>query len=309
MPHPRERVQPARRACALASFFVTLFVTLSARRAAALDRQGSAHGGTVQGQGDDGRAVTGSVFLGIAPYNPTYAARPDNTGLALFRAGAHVDVDLYGRKLSIPIDFNFFTDRLASGAAVLRPTEFDLIIGLSSTWGAGPGGQVEFGARIERDGPADAGTYSQTYADARARYSFSLRAARPDVAARLGDGDVSVAATLGWFLLNPTYAARPDNSGLALFRYALRAQFDTWHRRVGVFVDGTVFSDREERVWVAPTELDLTVGLAGRIGDFELQVAFEHDSPLDRAGLVQQFLYTNVTWSFDAAGLLAARPR
>ena len=44
-------------------------------------------------------------------YNPTYAARPDNTGLALMRYAGHRDVDLIGSRLSIPIDINTFTDR------------------------------------------------------------------------------------------------------------------------------------------------------------------------------------------------------
>ena len=58
-------------------------------------------------------------------YNPTYAARPDNTGLALFRYAAHFDFDLIGRRLSIPLDLNMFTDRLAvsPGAGAGFPQE------------------------------------------------------------------------------------------------------------------------------------------------------------------------------------------
>ena len=73
-------------------------------------------------------------------YNPSYAARPDNTGLALFRYAAHFDFDLIGRRLSIPLDLNMFTDRLAIGFARKPvPSELDVITGVTSTWRAGPG--------------------------------------------------------------------------------------------------------------------------------------------------------------------------
>lgn len=67
-----------------------------APRAAALDKQGSAHGGSVEGR-DSGFDLSGSVLVGTAFYNPSYAARPDNTGLAFMRYGAHADIDLIGR--------------------------------------------------------------------------------------------------------------------------------------------------------------------------------------------------------------------
>src|ERR1700753_2150967 len=80
------------------------------RTAAALDKQGSAHGGAVGGD-ENGFHVSGALPLGVSLINPSYAARPDNTGLALFRYALHADTDLVGRKLSIPLDLNVFTDR------------------------------------------------------------------------------------------------------------------------------------------------------------------------------------------------------
>jgi hypothetical protein len=87
--------------------FALLFVHA---RASALDKQGSAHGGSVEGA-DSGVRIAASLMLGAALYNPAYAARPDNTGLALMRYAGHRDVDLIGSRLSIPIDINTFTDR------------------------------------------------------------------------------------------------------------------------------------------------------------------------------------------------------
>ena len=96
---------------------------LAARPARALDKQGSAHGGEIEGA-TSGFAVSGNAGLGVSVYNPTYAARPDNSGLALFRYLAHFDFDLIGRRLSIPLDLNMSrTDRRsASGESWCRPS-------------------------------------------------------------------------------------------------------------------------------------------------------------------------------------------
>lgn len=262
--------------------------------ASALDRQGSAHGGAV-GQDHGGFGFSGTLSLGVAPYNPTYAARPDNTGIALMRYAAHADIDLLGQKLSIPLDLNFFSDRTRAGGLVFAPTELDVIAGLTSTWRV-PGGAVELGARVEHDMAIEGSDYSQTYADVRAKYLFSLASVRPGAATRLRGGDLTVAATLGWFAWNPTYAARPDNTGLALLRYAVRAELSAFDH-VAVAVDGTFFTDREDG-YVVPTELDLTVDLVGRAGDWELHCAYERDMPLDRGGLVQHFVYLLASWRF-----------
>ncbi len=92
---------------------------LFATTALALDKQGSAHGGQLVSTSRDFN-VSGALMLGFAPYNPSYAARPDNTGLTLLRYGAHVDVDLLGPLLSIPLDVNFFSDRERPGRGAER---------------------------------------------------------------------------------------------------------------------------------------------------------------------------------------------
>ena len=67
--------------------------------------------------------MSGSLLGGVAFFNPTYAARPDNTGKALLRLAPHLDVDLIGSRLSIPIDLNVFTDREQPGLKKLVPSE------------------------------------------------------------------------------------------------------------------------------------------------------------------------------------------
>src|SRR6185503_21205834 len=126
-------------------------VLLAATPARALDKQGSAHGGEIEGA-TSGFAFGGSASLGVSAYNPSYAARPDNTGLALFRYAAHFDFDLIGRRLSIPLDLNMFSDRKAVGVGrKLVPSELDVITGVTTTWRLGPGA-LEGGARVEIDG-------------------------------------------------------------------------------------------------------------------------------------------------------------
>ncbi len=275
-------------------------VMLVATPARALDKQGSAHGGEVGGS-TAGFGVSGSAGVGVSVYNPTYAARPDNTGLALMRYMAHLDIDLIGQRLSIPVDVNMFTSRDRDGALVLVPTEFDLIEGLTSTWQAGPGA-IEFGARVEIDAPVDRGSYSQRYVDFRTRYLFSLAEITPGIGETLGGGDISGWATLGVFAINPTYAARPDNSGNALMRYALHVETSFLREHVAIGLDGTTFTDRDTNV-VRPSELDFTPELIGRFEPFEFHLAYERDMTIDGLGkdpgYVQSFVYLLALWSFD----------
>ena len=264
----------------------------------ALDKQGSAHGGQVGGDAKEFN-VSGAAMLGASLYNPTYAARPDNTGLALFRYALHVDIDLLGRMLSIPIDVNVLTDRQRKKALLFAPSELDLIGGLTSTNGVGKGVDLELGARVEHDRPVDRGDFTQTYVDARARLLFSGAALSPDLGQSLRDGDLSGYATLGWFVVNPTYGARPNNSGLALFRYAAHSELSLWHRHLALGVDATFFTDKKASNPVRPSELDLTGELIGRAEPFEVHVAYERDMPLDEHGLVQSLLYVVVAYGFD----------
>jgi hypothetical protein len=247
-------------------------------------------------------------MLGASLYNPTYAARPDNTGLALFRYALHLDVDLLGRNLSIPIDVNAFTDRQRRGAAIFAPSELDFIVGLTTTQRLVTGLDAELGARVETDRSVDRGRYSQTYVDARARLLYSAAAVAPAVGSSLAGGDVSGYLTLGWFAVNPSYAARPDNTGRALLRYAAHTELSVWQRHLALGADGTFFTDRQESSAFRPTELDLTAELIGRYEPFELHVAYERDMPLDRGGLVQSLLYVLAAYSFDFRDQIHPRP-
>jgi hypothetical protein len=279
---------------------VATLLALVPHRARALDKQGSAHGGEAKGGDDAGFNVAGSLLFGVSLYNPSYAARPNNTGITLFRYAAHVDVDLIGRKLSIPIDLNMFTDRTVHNGRRRPgvPSEGDVIAGVTSTWDAGPGA-LELGTRVEHDRPLDESSFTQTYVDARARYLYSLKDSLPGVGRARVDGDMSGWLTLGLFAVNPTYAARPDNSGLALLRYGAHYELSVWHDHVSFGLDATLFTDRRESNPLRPSELDFTPEVIGRIAPFEVHLAYERDMPIDRGGLVQQFVYAVLGYGFD----------
>jgi hypothetical protein len=176
----------------------------------------------------------------------------------------------------------------------------DLIGGVTSTWRAGPGA-LELGTRAEHDRPVDRGGLTQSYVDARARYIFSAAALSPAVPSALAGGDITGWLTLGGFVFNPTYAARPDNTGRALFRYVAHAEVSVWQKHVAVAVDTTFFSDRRAANPIAPSEIDLTPEIILRASRFEAHVAYERDMPLDQGGLVQQLVYVLVAVSFGGS--------
>ena len=272
---------------------VAVAALLGPGSAHALDKQGSANRGEVGGA-DSGFGVAGSVLFGAAIYNPTYAARPDNTGHALLRLAGHLDVDLIGARLSIPIDVNFFSDRDRSGLGKILPSEFDIIAGLTSTWPVARGA-LEFGVRAEGDFPVDQGTKTQSYIDARTRYSFALGEYFASLRDGLAGGDITGAATLGWFIINPTYAARPDNTGRALFRYGFHAGISYTPRFFFGF-DATFFTDRYENP-VVPSELDITFEIGSTLVDaLAVHLAYERDMPIDRGGFSQHFVLLFLTW-------------
>jgi len=281
----------------VAALVLFVFVTAKGGTARALDKQGSAHGGAAAGVEESGVGVSGALMLGVSLKNDSYAARPDNTGLALMRYAAHADVDVIGRKLSFPLDVNMFSDKQQDGLAKLRPSELDVIAGVTTTWDAGPGA-VELGARVEHDRPVDQEGKSQTYGDVRGRYLFSLAQLSPGFADRFPHTNVTGWATLGWFAYNKTYYARPDNTGLALFRYALHSELALLDGHLAFALDATFFTDKQAENVVRPSELDLTPEIITRFDRFEVHLAYEHDRPLDTDTLVQSFVYLLAAWGF-----------
>jgi hypothetical protein len=274
---------------------VIAFVAFLSSTAQGLEKQGQAHAGQAgEATGDEFNA-SGAVTLGTSIYNPSYAARPDNTGLALFRYAGHADFDLIGQKLSLPLDINMFTDSQRQGLQVFLPTELDFIVGVTSTWPLGPGA-IEVGSRYEHDMPVDQGGFTQSYIDVRARYIYSLASQWQALANK--KTDVLGWATLGVFAWNPTYAARPDNTGLALFRYGLHTELSLFDDLLSFGIDAVMFTNRQSNPF-RPSELDLTPEIILHKAPFELHIAYERDMPLFDGDFTQSYVYALAVWSWD----------
>ncbi len=69
--------------------------------------------------------------------NPTFAARPDNTGLVGLRHMLHLETDLYKQYLQSYTDQNFFSDRRGGWIAL---SEWDATFAFTGSLGTGTGG-------------------------------------------------------------------------------------------------------------------------------------------------------------------------
>ena len=235
----------------------------------------------------------GGYFLTAAfVSNPTFAARPDNTGLVGLRHMLHLETDLYKQYLTFYTDQNFFSDRTKGW---IELSEWDGTFALT--------GLVDrFGWRIqyERDAPLDKSGTKQVYADGLATARFQAAQDSSWWRAAFPNQNLTAYAGAGWLFHNSDYFARPDNTGRALFRYVAHADLDLYKNRVVLYGDMNFFTDREAGNKLNPTELDWIIGLALRFReDMELSVYREQDLSLDKPGLVQEYVAVQLRYSFD----------
>ncbi len=235
----------------------------------------------------------GGYFLtGAFVSNPTFASRPDNTGLVGLRHMVHVETDLYKQYLTFYTDQNFFSDRTRGWITL---TEWDMtyaLTGLIDRWG--------WRIQYERDAPLDRSGIKQIYADAMATGRFQAADDMSWWRTHFPNQNLNAYAGLGWLFHNSQYFARPDNTGRALFRYVAHFDADLYKNTVVFFGDFNLFTDRELNNKLKPTELDWIVGLAFRFkDDYEVSVYREQDRPLDRPGLVQEYWAAQLRVAFD----------
>jgi hypothetical protein len=268
---------------------------------------------------DESVNVSGNALVGYSFYNPSYGARPDNSGFALARYATHLDIDVPTNQnnwnLSFPIDANMFTDRLSSGLNILRPSELDLFGGITETHSFTKGSKFEIGIHAEEDRPLSSATsyetsacqpkcgFSQFDSDIRARYTYSLGGIFPKLKEDLSDGDIKGSFAVGYDWFNPSNPSRPDNSGRELFAYDMQTTFLVWHNRLGIKVQTTLLTDKWASNILSPTELDFTYGFVVKTNKFTTTVAYERDMPLDNNSLTQDFAYLTFTYDFDLHGI------
>ncbi len=223
--------------------------------------------------------------------NPTFAARPNNTGLVGTRHMVHLETDLYQQYLGFYTDLNFFSDR-ENGWIEL--SEFDSTFAFTGTVN-------QFGWRLqyERDAPLDSSGLVQSYADTLATYTAPSANQSRWWRTHFPKQNFTMYAGVGWLFHNESYFARPDNTGRALFRYVAHADLDLYKNRVVLYADVNVFTDRSADNPVGPSELDWILGLALRWQNVELSLSHERDLPLDRSGLVQRYTALQLRYQFE----------
>ncbi len=240
----------------------------------------------------------GGYFLTSAfVHNPSFAARPDNTGLAGLRHMLHLETDLYKQYLTFYTDQNFFSDRTNGW---IELSEWDMtyaFTGLIDRWG--------WRIQYERDAPLDRSGIKQIYADVLATGRFQASEDLSWWRRHFPNQNLNAYAGFGWLFHNRDYYARPNNTGRALFRYVAHFDADLYKNGVVFFGDFNLFTDRELDNKLKPTELDWIVSLAFRFkDDYEVSVYREQDRALDSPGtLVQEYWAVQLRFAFDVPKL------
>ncbi|BCA54328.1 hypothetical protein W02_14680 [Nitrospira sp. KM1] len=237
-------------------------------------------------------SLIGGYFLtGAFISNPSFAARPDNTGRVGMRYMLHAETDLYKKYVTFYSDQNFFSDR-DKGWIIL--TEWDQTYGLTGTidhW--------SWRVQYERDAPLDKSGLIQAYADGLVNYRIRTIEDWAWWRKMFPHNNLTAYAGAGWLYYNQTYFARPDNTGRALFRYVAHFDLDLYKQKFVLFGDANMFTDRDASNVVSPTELDWILGIAMRWRDLELSFYREQDRPLDRHTLIQEYWAVQLRFAFD----------
>ena len=176
----------------------------------------------------DGYLLTGGFVS-----NPSFAARPDNTGLVGLRHMMHLETHLYKEYLSFYTDQNFFSDRTTGW---IKLSEWDMtyaFTGLIDRWG--------WRIQYERDAPLDRGGIKQIYGDTLLTGRFQSAEDLSWWRQQFPDQNFIAYAGFGWLFHNSNYFARPDNTGRALFRYVAHFDADLYKNKV-IFLETLICS-------------------------------------------------------------------
>lgn len=248
------------------------------------------------GQGKNGREEE-ETFIGgyllTAPFvsNPSFTARPNNTGLVGMRHMIHLETDLYKQYLTFYTDQNFFSDRKKGW---IKLSEWDDTYALT-----GIVDHFSWRVQYERDKPLDQSGLQQIYWDTLVTGRFEASNDWEWWQHTLPKQNLTFYAGPGWLFYNKNYFARPDNTGRALYRYVAHFDLDLYQGRVVLYGDTNMFTDSTNNHAIRPSELDWILGLAVRWKDWELSFYREQDRPLDRSGFIQEYYAVQLRYAFD----------
>ncbi len=235
----------------------------------------------------------GYLLTGAFVKNPSFAARPDNSGLVGMRHMLHLETDLFKQYLTFYTDQNFFSDRTNGW---IQLSEWDGTYAFT-----GALNRFNWRLQYERDAPLDRSGIVQAYADTLVTARFLASQDSTWWRGTFPHQNLTAYAGGGWLFHNRNYFARPNNTGRALFRYVAHADLDLYKNRVVLYGDMNFFTDRDAGNTLNPTELDWILGIAVRWNDMELAFYREEDRPLDQPGLVQKYYAVQLRFAFDVS--------
>ena len=235
----------------------------------------------------------GYLLTGAFVKNPSFAARPDNSGLVGMRHMLHLETDLYKQYLTFYTDQNFFSDRTDGW---IKLSEWDATFAFTGVLD-----RFNWRLQYERDAPLDRSGLKQAYADALVTARFQAVQESTWWRRTFPNQNLTAYAGAGWLFHNSQYFARPNNTGRALFRYVAHADLDLYKNKVVLYGDMNFFTDREASNTLNPSELDWIIGIALRWNDMEVAFYREEDRPLDRSGLVQKYFAVQLRFAFDVS--------
>jgi hypothetical protein len=246
-----------------------------------------------EGREEEETSFGGYLLTGAFVKNPSFAARPDNSGLVGMRHMLHFETDLYKQYLTFYTDQNFFSDRTDGW---IKLSEWDGTFAFTGVLD-----RFNWRLQYERDAPLDRSGIKQAYADALVTARFQAVQDSTWWRRTFPNQNLTAYAGAGWLFHNSNYFARPNNTGRALFRYVAHADLDLYKNRVVLYGDMNFFTDRETGNALNPTELDWILGIAVRWNDMELAFYREEDRPLDQSGLVQKYYALQLRFAFDVS--------
>ena len=276
---------------------VSCAMLLMSEHAAALEKYGrplpSLEAADQESREEEETLFGGYLLTGAFVNNPSFAARPDNSGLVGMRHMLHAETDLYKQYLTFYTDQNFFSDRTNGW---IELSEWDATFAFTGVLD-----RFNWRLQYERDAPLDRSGLKQAYADALVTARFQAVQDSTWWRRTFPNQNLTAYAGAGWLFHNSNYFARPNNTGRALFRYVAHADLDLYKNRVVLYGDMNFFTDREAGNTLNPTELDWILGIAVRWKDMELAFYREEDRPLDQSGLVQKYYAVQLRFAFDVS--------
>ncbi|MFH2204806.1 MAG: hypothetical protein ABIJ96_16955 [Elusimicrobiota bacterium] len=250
----------------------------------------------------DERFQTGYLRLGhfIRNNDRAASARPDGSGSAYNLYQLYFNDAFQGKKANFLADLLFLSDRERDSNFNLA--SFDYLLGLAFK---GPVWNLQFDR--EEGIPIDRGGGSWRYWDVRASLSGASGEPKKQGLGRLpahmrpksSPLQLRWTATVGYFLHNKSYPARPDRTGLAQMRYCGRAEILPGTEAVSLIGEADFLTEKYRAL--KPVAVEVSYGLAMRSYGVEVAFLREYRDILGGPGHFPYYMM-RMSYAFDTRG-------